>query len=306
MSRFFALIIFVLLAASALSQPAALPGTPDLPVSPVHTSSPNEALRFLDSLGPLPRSEHWPNVRPQLFIDNIKLNIEKPASMYPGRETNFCGYGAISYLLLNDDPLGYARLMYSLYTEGQAVYRGVRFKPSARVKKAAGTLRFKGVLDIRPAEQLWYLCLADHYKGYLNFFNRRYNPGDENSMWAAVNYAKFNRMARQLLHYNVKARGSDLVRPNLLHPDAYINEKLQSGTVVLYLNNRILHKKKLDKIKIQIPTHYVVLHWIYRDDHSVTIRYWDYGSQTLRQVHPEFFKRLVFGISYCTKKNKDE
>lgn len=306
MPRFFALMLCVLLAASSLSQPAALPAAQANEPVPAHTSTIESAVRFLDSIGPLTRSEHWPNVRPQLFLDNIKLNIENPASIYPGRETNFCGYGAISYLLLNDDPLGYAKLMYSLYKEGNAIYRGVKLKPSARVKKAAGTLRFKGVLDIRPAEQLWYLCLADHYKGYLNIFNRRYDPGDENTMWAAVNYAKFNRMARQLLHYNVRARGSDLVRPNLLNPDAYIHEKLKSGTVVLYLNNRILHKKKLDRIKIQIPTHYVVLHWIYRDDHSVTIRYWDYGSQTLRQVQPEFFKRLVFGISYCTKKNPDE
>jgi len=299
-------MLCVLLAASSLSQPAALPAAQANEPVPAHTSTIESAVRFLDSIGPLTLSEHWPNVRPQLFLDNIKLNIENPASIYPGRETNFCGYGAISYLLLNDDPLGYAKLMYSLYKEGNAIYRGVKLKPSARVKKAAGTLRFKGVLDIRPAEQLWYLCLADHYKGYLNIFNRRYDPGDENTMWAAVNYAKFNRMARQLLHYNVRARGSDLVRPNLLNPDAYIHEKLKSGTVVLYLNNRILHKKKLDRIKIQIPTHYVVLHWIYRDDHSVTIRYWDYGSQTLRQVQPEFFKRLVFGISYCTKKNPDE
>ena len=34
--------------------------------------------------------------------------MEKPESIYPAGETNFCGYGAITYLVLQDDPLGYA------------------------------------------------------------------------------------------------------------------------------------------------------------------------------------------------------
>ncbi|MFN8244881.1 MAG: hypothetical protein U0T56_00665 [Ferruginibacter sp.] len=269
---------------------------------PLLTSSRQDALQYLDSIGLIPASKHWPNIDPFQFILNLKLNVEKPESIYPGRETNFCGYGAITYLVLQDDPLGYARTLVRLYTDGQADYGSARFRPSKEIKPAAGKLRFKGVLDIRPAEQLWFLVLADHFKGYLNFFNRRYDPGDENSMWAAVNYAKFNRMARKLLHYQVKAYGSDLFRPSMHHTDEFISKLTYDGVVVLYLNNRILHKKKLDKIKLAIPTHYVVLQNIHKDGNTLTMQYWDYGSKTQRQMTPSFFRKLVFGISYCTKK----
>ena len=120
-------------------------------------------------------------------------------------------------------------------------------------------------------------------------------------MWAAVNYAKFNRMARKLLHYQVKAYGSDLFRPSMHHTDEFISKLTYDGVVVLYLNNRIL-QKKLDKIKLAIPTHYVVLQNIHKDGNTLTMQYWDYGSKTQRQMTPSFFRKLVFGISYCTKK----
>lgn len=233
---------------------------------------------------------------------NVRLCVTDAAAVYPGRETNFCGYGAITYLLLQDDPLGFAKTMVDLFQNGEATYGQVRFKPSSRIKPAAGRLRFKGVLDIRPAEQVWFLVLADHFKGYLNIFNRRYDPGDENTMWAACNYAKFNRMARKLLHYQVKAYGSDLFRPSMHHTDEFIQNLTYNGTVVLYLNNRVLHKKKLDKIKLAIPTHYVVLQHIHKEGNTLTMQYWDYGSRTQRQMTPSFFRKLVFGISYCSKK----
>ncbi|MBK6635034.1 MAG: hypothetical protein IPG38_12640 [Chitinophagaceae bacterium] len=99
------------------------------------------------------------------------------------------------------------------------------------------------MLDINPAEQMWYLTLAGHYKGYLNIFNRKYDPGDEDRFWASVNYAKFNRMARKLRHYKLKSGGADLVRPKSLDLYAYISEKMAKGQVVLFINNRIVHKK---------------------------------------------------------------
>ncbi len=270
------------------------------------TSTQREAIAFIDSITSLEKSDTWPSIKPDLFLKNLQQTIHDPAGIYPGRETNFCGYGALTYLMLQDDPLGYAKLLLKLYKEGKADFGKARFRPSAAIRLVAGRLRFKGVLDIRPAEQLWYLCLADHYKGYLNFFNRKYDPGDENTMWAAVNYAKFNRMVRQLLHYKVNARGSDLIRPSIRNREDYINEKIKTGTVVLFLNNRILHKKKLEKIRVAVPTHFVIVQQLYKTDGVITMQYWDYGSKTLRQMTPYSFRKIIFGISYCTKKTANE
>jgi hypothetical protein len=272
---------------------------------PLVTSTQQQAIAFIDKIKELGPSAYWPNIKPALFLENLRSNVHQPLSIYPGRGTNFCGYGALTYLMLQDDPLGYAKLLLQLYNEGKAGFGKSIFDPSPEVKKAAGTLRFKGILDIHPAEQMWFLSLADHFKGYLNIFNRKYDPGDEDSFWASVNYAKFNRMVSKLLNYTVHAKGSDLIRPHTVDIYEYISEKLKTGIVVLYINNRILHKKKLEKIKLAIPTHFIILQEISKVDDVVTLLYWDYGGRTQLQLSPYALQKIVFGISHCTKKRSE-
>ncbi len=270
------------------------------------TSTRQQAIDFLNEIKELAPSRAWPNIKPALFLQNLRTSVEQPISIYPGNGTNFCGYGALTYLFLRDDPLGFAKLLLQLYREGTGSFGKTIFTPSDPVKKTAGLLRFKGVLDIRPAEQLWFLCLADHYKGYLNFFNRHYDPDDEDSFWASVNYSKFNRMLRKLLRYKVKARGADLIRPRVGDRYKYISEKMKTGTVVLYINNRIVHKKNHVSIKLGFPTHFIVAERISLENGLITLIYWDYGSRTQLQLSPAFFKRVIYGITYCSKKGHDE
>jgi len=272
---------------------------------PELTSTRQEAIAYMDKIPALEPSPHWPNIKPHLFLQNIRSNIDQPISIYPGNGTNFCGYGALTYLYLKDDPLGYAKLLMQLYLDGKATTGNVILDPSPAVKNAAGMLKFKGILDIHPAEQMWFLTLAGHYKGYLNIFNRKYDPGDENRFWASCNYAKFNRMVRQLLHYKTKAKGADLMRPRMDDLYGYIEERIRTGTVVLFINNRIVHKKDHVKIKLQVPTHFIVAERISKTAEGITLVYWDYGGKTLMQLSPAFFKRIVFGITYCTKKEPD-
>ncbi|MEO7306316.1 MAG: hypothetical protein ABIR78_13665 [Ferruginibacter sp.] len=272
---------------------------------PVFTSTRLEALAYIDKIPALEPSPHWPNIKPRLFLKNIRSNIDQPISIYPGNGTNFCGYGALTYLFLKDDPLGYAKLLVQLYLDGKATAGKVVFLPSDAVKNAAGMLKFKGILDIHPAEQMWFLTLAGHYKGYLNIFNRKYDPGDEDRFWASCNYAKFNRMVRQLLHYKAQARGTDLIRPKMDDLYGYIEERIKTGTVVLFINNRIVHKKDHVKIKLAVPTHFIVAEKIIKTDVGITLVYWDYGGKTLMQLSPGFFKQIIYGITYCTKIEPD-
>lgn len=274
-------------------------------IDTVYTSTRQEAITFIDKIQSLEPSPFWPNVKPALFLQNLKTTIYQPLSIYPGRGTNFCGYGALSYLLLQDDPLGYTKFLLQLYKDGKATFGKVVFTPSASIMKAAGTLKYKGILDIRPAEQMWFLVLADHFKGYLNIFNRKYDPGDEDRFWASVNYAKFNRMVKELLHYKVKARGADLMRPKAIDLYDYIAERMNTGTVVLFINNRIVHKKNHVTIKLGVPTHFIVAEKISKENDVITLMYWDYGRKTLLQLSPAFFKRIVFGITYLKKEGTD-
>jgi len=267
------------------------------------TAAQQQAITYIDGNDTLSQSVYWPNIKPYLFLQNIKLNIYHPLGLYEGVSTNFCGYAALSYLFLHNDPLGYAKLLLQLYKNGTAKFAKVTFKPSPEIMQAAGTLRFKGILDIHPADQLWFLCLADHFKGYLNFFDKHYDDGDEDTFWAAVNYAKFNRMVKKLLGLEVEAAGSDLIHPDVGDLYEYISERIKTGTVVLYLNNLYLYKRSHTTLRLGIPTHYVILEQVSRDENGIiTIIYWDYGARSLRQVTARFLRKIIFGISHCTKK----
>jgi hypothetical protein len=274
------------------------------------TSTQLQAQQYLAEIKELPASAFWPNIKPELFFNNVKDDIDHPLNLYEGNNTNFCSYGALSYLPLHDDPLRFAQFMIELYREGKAQYNKIWFEPSKNVRVAAGTLQYKGKLDIRPAEQVWILCLADRFKGYLNLFNRNYKSGDENTFWASTNYGKFNRMIKKLFNYDMTSRGSDLLRPWIKKDDLveYLQNKLRSGgTTFLYINNTSLRKKNHNLIRSGIPTHYIVLISIehaYGDIY--TIIYWDYGLRSLRQVSLGSLKKIIFGITHCTKKVSHE
>jgi hypothetical protein len=259
-------------------------------------STKEQALAFLDQVDQSKESSLWPNIKSKLFYDNLELNLNKPGSFYPGRSTNFCGYGALSYLIMQKDPLGYVKFMDELYEKGEATFNNNHFKPSKEVMKAAGTLKFKGVLDIRHAEQMWFLVLADKFKGYLNLFHKKFHEGDENTFWAATNLGKFDRMVNKLCGSHVKAVGSDLIKPWVKDVYSYLEKRMDSNLVSLYINNQIIHKKNHDRNKFSIPTHFIILRQIRKVDNIVTLRYWDYGAETEMQITTGILKKIVFGI----------
>jgi hypothetical protein len=193
--------------------------------------------------------------------------------------------------------------MIGLYNNGKANVRKEKFNPSLAVKRAAGTFKFKGELDIHPADQMWFLSLADHFKGYVNFFNRKYHSGNEDGLWASTNFSKFNRMLRKMCNYEVKSVGWDLIRPSLKSIPAFLKEKLQTAQVFVYLNNTILHKKNHNRIRKRMPTHYIVLLDIVESNGLISLTYWDYGFKTLQQLTPKALNNIVYGITWCTKKD---
>jgi hypothetical protein len=259
----------------------------------------DNAAQYLRTLPPIGASSHWPNVSPELFKSNLEAYVATPLKTFEAKGTNFCSYTALSWLPMTYDPQGFIEFMVKLYTDGEATMGKILFRPSAEVKKAAGLLKYKGKLDINPATQIWYLSLADRFKGYLNTFDRKFDEGDENRLWAVTNFAKFNRMIRRLFVLNVRARGSDLIRPgNIKDMYLHLKERLGSGTVYLFLNNRLLYKKKHVVTRIGIPTHFVVLLEIYPAGDNYHIVYMDQGRKTLQEVSPRLLRKIVFGITH--------
>ncbi|AHF17375.1 hypothetical protein [Niabella soli] len=257
-----------------------------------------EALAYLNGIGKLSQSKWWPNVAPGLLLQNLKTFTTQPFAFYEGKATNFCSYSAITYIPLTYDPLGFATFMIELYRNGKAKMGKEQLKPSRPVRTEAGLLRYKGSLDINAAGQMWFLTLADHFKGYINRLNFRFQKGDENTLWSATNYAKFNRMLRRLFPGTVKARGSDLFKPHINNLADFLEEKLQKGIVFLYLNNKKLHRITHARSLVNMATHYVLLTGI-RDlpNEQVEFIYWDYGAKIVQQLPARFLDNIIYGIT---------
>lgn len=258
-----------------------------------------KALAFLQTMDTLHSSAYWPHVNPRRFMENLKSNIENPYTFSTGRGTNFCAFGAVSYTCLKNEPYRYAVCMVELYKNGRANYRKVQFLPSDSVRAVAGNMRFQGDLDINHADQIWFLSLADHFKGYVNFFNKKYNTGDENTMWAATNLAKFNRMLRRLCKYKVYSRGSDFVRPWLGDTYSFIKQRMAEGEVYLYINNTVFRKKNHNRTQLIVPTHFVVITDLYKTANgNVIVKYWDGSYKTQKETSLRAFRKIIYGVSW--------
>lgn len=258
-----------------------------------------KALAYLQTLGNLESSVHWPKINARQFVENIKRNVENPYTFSTGRGTNFCAYGALSYTCLKNEPYRYVACMIDLYKNGTAQYRKVKFTPSDSVKAAAGTMRYQGDLDVNPADQLWFLTLADHFKGYINFFNKRYNAGDENTLWASTNLAKFNRMLRRMCKYKVYSRGTDFIRPWIGDKYAFLKQRMAEGEVYLYINNAVFRKKNHNMTQLIVPTHFVVLTELSKKENGdVVVKYWDGSYKTQKETSMRAFRKIIYGISW--------
>lgn len=268
--------------------------------SGLHINKKQQALALLNQTT-LTKSTFWQNIDPELFLSNLKRNTERPVFLYAGRNTNFCGYAAVGYILLEQDPLGYVQFMLDLYRNGRATYANVLYKPTEAVRKTAGTILYEGELDRNDADQAFFFTLADHYKGYLNILHLNYKPDRELGLWAATNLSKFNRMLRAMMQTEIRCIGYDLVRVKQKHLVDSLQKKLAHGEVFLYLNNSILRRKNHSKVKKHIPTHYVVLKSITEKNGIITLTYWDAGFTTLRQIDHKALNSLLFGISWSVR-----
>nr|MBP6688047.1 hypothetical protein [Lacibacter sp.] len=121
---------------------------------------------------------------------------------------------------------------------------------------------------------------------------------------AATNLSKLNDMLRVTMKAEIQCIGYDLARVKLKQPVQFLQEKLETGDVFLYLNNSILRRKNHGKVKRHIPTHYVILKNISVETGVVTMTYWDAGFMTQRQIELSTFKRLLYGVSWSVRNRK--
>ena len=101
--------------------------------------------------------------------------------------------------------------------------------------------------------------------------------------------------------------GSDIFRPRIKNLYNSLTKQLSSGdNVILYINNRIVHKKNHVNIKLAVPTHFIVLEKIAKVDNTITLIYWDNGAKPLIQLSPAFLKRIIYGVTVFTNTDNEE
>lgn len=261
----------------------------------IYLSRQESALLILSRLDTSVSNPLWPSISAAALYHNLQENILNPERICQGHYTNFCAYAALTVLLARENPEAYARSMVDLYSTGETRIQGKQIRPAASIRKMAGTMQGKGLLNLNPADQLWFLSISDVYKGYLNI-DRNFHPGDENKSWAICNIGKFNRMARALGGFTVASYGTDLFRPFGKNNAAFIREQVNKGTVVLYVNSQYLHPQKSPFFMLRTPTHYIILHDIQEKEGMVELTYWDYGFKTFQQITPKQLREMTFGI----------
>ncbi|PWT70428.1 MAG: hypothetical protein C5B59_20635 [Bacteroidetes bacterium] len=260
-----------------------------------------KALDVLSKEDTTAASPFWPGVSVRLFYDNVRRNILFPDKINQGRSTNFCSYAAMTHLLIKYHPDLYIHYILSLYHNGEVSLKKKTLIPSLAVRQAAGILNNKGDLDVLHADQLWFLTLADQFKGYINILNLNYDPGDESTIWAGTNYAKFNRMLADFTDDELTSRGSDILKPFVSNLFDYISSELRKGVVVLYLNSKYLYPTKYSLVTLQAPTHFVVAYNMYKIGDMIEFQYWDYGLRTQQLITSKRLQQLIFGVTTITR-----
>lgn len=254
-----------------------------------------KALDILDK-SRITQSSHWPHVTPEDLHRNLQENILHPERIYQGSATNFCGYAAFTYLLVKYQPEKYLVTIIDLYQNGTAVCGKQKLQPSKEIRNLVGTIAGKGKLDIHVADQLFFYTLADQVKGYLNIADKKYDPGNENTIWAATNLKKFKRMVSNMMETPVILEGGDILRPEVGNNFQYLQHQLEQGKVVLFVNSKYLYPSRNYIFKLRAPTHFIVLHKIVKHEGTYFIDYWDYGYNTFQAMDKKMFRKLIFGI----------
>lgn len=293
------IIIFILTDVDCFAQKDPMQGD----ILSTLTPAQQKALELLNNADTLAHSTLWPHIKPSLFFANVRKNILFPTKINQGKSTNFCSYAALTHLLIQHQPDSYTAMILSLYFTGKTILYSKRtIQPSERLRNSAGTFKHNGEMNILHADQLWFLTMADSFKGYLNIFDHKFKMGDENTFWAATNYSKFNKMLREFGGYKVHAIGSDLVRPWKKDLAGYILGQLDKGLVMMYLKSSLMYPHNFKPFTIPVPTHFVVLYEVNKTGNMYQIKYWDYGLKTEMVLSKKRLKKAIYGVSSITEK----
>lgn len=178
-------------------------------------------------------------------------------------------------------------------------------KASQAARNAVGSNIFDNNQDedrgqtINELDQMLFMTLADHYKGYTNV-DQNYDPGDEEGLWAGGVLAKAVKVWKDF-GFDIEVTGSDLgwasTGENKINA---VREAMETKDVVLYVNSG---KFKRDEGINATATHYIHVESIKQVGNKYEITYWDYGHNHQVTMDATQFFWAVYGLIEIPKNN---
>lgn len=152
---------------------------------------------------------------------------------------------------------------------------------------------------INELDQMLFMTLADHYKGYTNV-DLNYDPGNEEGLWAGGVLSKAVDVWNDF-GFDVEVTGSDLgwvsTGENKINA---VTEAMETNDVVLYVNSG---KFKRDEGLNATATHYIHVESIEQVGGKYEITYWDYGATHQVTMDPTQFFWSVYGMIEIPRTN---
>ncbi len=244
------------------------------------TSTTGDANKKIKKLGAnLQQSEHFKNVSPEEFINQLTERINNPSGISQGEGTNFCWIAACASYVYEKNPVGMVEAMFSLYTTGTFTYdnggEGFSFSSADYINDGAGSGTFDDNTGLagNKVDQMLFMTLGAKFKGYLNA-DDSYDPGDESTLWASGNLGKAKNLWNAF-GYDVKVSGSDLGW-GASNKGGTVMKTLKSHDVVLFVNSPLFLRDNWGAN--WWGTHYLRVDKMSSLGGNYTLDYWDYGS----------------------------
>lgn len=155
---------------------------------------------------------------------------------------------------------------------------------------------------INELDQMLFMTLADHYKGYTNV-DLNYDRGNEEGLWAGGVLNKAVDVWEDF-GFDVEATGADVkVQGFTIVFNVFdVQEAMETNDVVLYVNSS---KFKYDEGLNATATHYIHIESIEQVGNDYKITYWDYGLvQRPISISADQFSISVFGMILIPKNDE--
>jgi len=270
-----------------------------------------KALSYIRLNMPRWDNHYWPKVTPEQFTSQLKDRVKNPSNFSQGDNTNFCWAAAVASYEYQTDPERMAKLMTELYLYGQSQSGDLTLSTAKQIQRTVGSNTFdkNEGLSGQLVDQMLLLTLAHNFKDYVNILNNKYDPGDQNGLWASGTFNKFAAALKAFGH-DIYAHGYDVMNVDVTGKNGSVitDEQTLKRDIFLFVNSASFKNPPPEASDPNnfggppVGTHFVRIRNFTSVGDNYSFDYLDYGSWKPHVINRHAFERATFGIVTVEKK----